>query len=1440
MSFKLQDTVKRNFSKISISLASSDAILARSYGEVTKPETINYRSFRPEKDGLFCEKIFGPVRDWECHCGKYKRIRYKGIICDRCGVEVTQKSVRRERMGHISLAVPVVHIWYFRSLPSKIAYILGISSKELERIIYYENYVIINPGPTSFPKPFGTLVDILPDLEEGEKVDKSKYESDITLLSEDEYLDILAGLDPTNQDLDDDDPKKFVAKIGGEAVKALLRSVNIDRMIDRLRHQIKFETSQQKRQEAIKRLRVVSAFEEHEDSQPNQQDWMVLDVIPVIPPELRPLVPLEGGRFATSDLNDLYRRVIIRNNRLKRLIDIKAPEVILRNEKRMLQEAVDSLFDNSRRVNAVRSDNNRALKSLADMLKGKQGRFRQNLLGKRVDYSGRSVIVVGPELKLHQCGLPKDMAVELFKPFIIRKLIERGIVKTVKSAKKLVDKKGPEVWDILEKIIDGHPVILNRAPTLHRLGIQAFQPILVEGKAIRIHPLVCTAFNADFDGDQMAVHVPLSLDAQIEASILILSAHNILSPQNGAPIAIPNQEIVLGCYYLTKARGGDIGEGKVFSSMDEAIIAHNSGRVGLHARVKVRFEGKLIETTIGRIIFNKTVPVEMGYLNELLTKRRLIQLIALTFRKVGNMRTAAFLDDLKNLGFYYATKGGLSISISDIEIPKEKNELITKAQTDVEKVYQQWQRGFITNGERYNKVIDIWTRTTNRVADRLFDTLQRSRDGFNSLYMMMDSGARGSKEQVRQLAGMRGLMAKPQKSMTGQTGEIIENPIIANFRDGLSILEYFISTHGARKGLADTALKTADAGYLTRRLVDVAQDVAVTEFDCGTIRGVSTEALKEGEDIKEPLSERILGRVSLYEVKDPFTGNVIVRAGETIDEDKATAISNTSIESVVIRSVLTCEAKRGVCARCYGRNLTSGKLVDVGEAVGIIAAQSIGEPGTQLTLRTFHIGGTASRIAAQSQIATRFDGKVQYDGLKSVVYKDETETRIVVIGRNGVINILDDNNRVISKYDVPYGSVLLVAEGSSIAKGEILYEWDPYNATIIANQNGIVHFVDLIEGKTFREEPDEQTGHIQKVVSESKDRTLSPSIKILSPKGEDLAIYAMPARGHLTVEDGQSIKAGTVLIKIPREIGKTRDITGGLPRVTELFEARSPQNPAVVSEIDGTVKFGGQKRGSREIIVTSHDGSDTRVYMVPIGRHLLIQDSDYVRAGERLCDGAIEPHDILAIKGAGAVQEYLVNEIQEVYRMQGVKINDKHIEVIVRQMLLKVRVVEAGDTSFLEGDVVERFRLLEENLDLEDKVVIVEKNESKFKKNQIIGRKKVREANLELKKKGKETATYRDAEAANYQPILLGITQASLTTESFISAASFQETTKVLTDAAIEGKVDNLLGLKENVIMGHLIPAGTGLKKFKSILVVSSAEELESASSETMKLVPVK
>lgn len=1387
---------KKTFTRITISLASPDLILQRSHGEVTKPETINYRSFRPEKDGLFCEKIFGPVRDWECHCGKYKRIRYRGIICDRCGVEVTQKSVRRERMGHIALAVPVVHIWYFRSLPSKIGYILGMSAKDLEKIIYYESYVVINPGTTGLQKK--------------------------DLISEDQYFEILASLPDNNDDLEPSDKRRFIARIGGEAIKEILKNVDIPSLAAELRAQILEETSVQKKQDALKRLRVVEAFREREDGPLNKPEWMVLDIIPVIPPELRPLVPLEGGRFATSDLNDLYRRVIIRNNRLKRLIEIKAPDVILRNEKRMLQEAVDSLFDNSRRINAVRSDNNRALKSLSDMLKGKQGRFRQNLLGKRVDYSGRSVIVVGPELKLHECGLPKDMAVELFKPFIIRKLIERGVVKTVKSAKKMVDKKGSEVWEILENIIDGHPVLLNRAPTLHRLGIQAFQPVLVEGKAIRIHPMVCTAFNADFDGDQMAVHVPLSFDAQLEARILMLSSHNILSPASGAPIVTPTQDQVLGCYYLTKSKPNDAGEGMLFSDQDEVTLAYNHGKIGLHARIKVRIDGKMVETTTGRVIFNQIVPVEIGFINELLNKKRLVQIIATSFRRVGNLKTAEFLDRLKETGFRYATKGGLSVSLDDVTIPKEKEEIITKAQKNVDEVYTQYQRGFITNGERYNKVIDIWTRATTRVAERLFESLQHSKVGFNSLYMMVDSGARGSKEQVRQLAGMRGLMAKPQKSLSGATGELIENPIIANFREGLSILEYFISTHGARKGLADTALKTADAGYLTRRLVDVAQDAVIAIEDCGTIRGVITGALKEGEDIKEPLAERILGRVAVHNVIDPMSGGLIVSGGELIDEDKANRIAETSIETVEIRSVLTCEAKRGICALCYGRNLTTGKLIQSGETVGIIAAQSIGEPGTQLTLRTFHTGGAASAIASQSQIQSKFDGKIQYEGIKFIEVPDDDGTKITVSGRSGIVNVLDQDNRMLTKYDVPYGATMMVKDKAKVAKGEIIYEWDPYNAVIISEHAGTVRYQDLKEAVTYREEPDEQTGHIQKVVIDSRDRTLSPSIVIINKKGQKAANpYIVPVRAHLVVDDGQEIGAGTILVKIPRDIGKNRDITGGLPRVTELFEARSPNDPAVVSEIDGTVSFGAQKRGSREIIVTSHDEKDVRRYAVPLGKHVLVQEKDPIRAGERLSDGAIDPHDILRIKGVGAVQEYLVNEIQEVYRIQGVKINDKHIEIIVRQMMQKMRVADSGDTKFLEGDYVDKLKFEAENDGLRDKVVILSKGDSKYKNGQLGSKKKVREINGDLRKRAKKVIEYRDAEPATSEPVLLGITSAALSTDSFISAASFQETTKVLTDAAIEGKVDNLYGLKENVIMGHLIPAGTGLKYFRDILVVS-------------------
>lgn len=1398
-----QKKVKKLFTKIGINLASTDSIIRNSHGEVLKPETINYRTFKPDKDGLFCEKIFGPVKDWECHCGKYKGIRYHGIVCDRCGVEVNLKSLRRERMGHISLSVPVVHIWYFRSTPSKISYLLGLTNKELERIIYYENYVIVNPGPTAFNKN--------------------------DLLTEDEYLNALNNLPEDQENLDDFDPNKFVCKNGAEAVKELLRRVDVDEDVSRLRIQLYEETSVQKKQDLIKRLRVLKSFQKKEGRKQNKPEWMILDVVPVIPPELRPLVPLEGGRFATSDLNDLYRRVIIRNNRLKRLIDIKAPEVILRNEKRMLQEAVDALLDNSRRATAVKSEN-RPLKSLSDILKGKQGRFRQNLLGKRVDYSGRAVIVVGPELKLHECGLPKDMALELFKPFVIRRLIDRDLVKTVKSAKKLIERRTPEVWEVLENVIDGHPIMLNRAPTLHRLSIQAFQPILVEGKAIRLHPLVCTAFNADFDGDQMAVHVPLSPEAQLEVRVLMLSSHNLMSPQNGEPITVPNQEIVLGCYYLTKFRKGDKGEDKMFSSPEEVVIAYDSGKVALHAKIKVRVKGEIIETTVGRVLFNKIVPEGAAFINELLTKKGIIKNIARVFKSVGNKKTVEFLDALKEIGFRYAMKGGLSVNLDDIVVPTSKDKIIESAQKKVDAIEKSRMRGLITEGERYNKVIDIWTHATNDVKSDLMSTLRTSRDGFNSLHMMIDSGARGSQDQVSQLAGMRGLMAKPQKSMTGQAGEIIENPIIANFKEGLSILEYFISTHGARKGLADTALKTADAGYLTRKLVDVSQDVIISEMDCGTIRGLTVEALKDGEDIKEPLAERILGRAALQSIVDPLTRKNIVKAGDIIDEDLAQRIAETSIQSVEIRSVLTCESRKGICAKCYGRNLTTGKLVDVGEAVGVIAAQSIGEPGTQLTLRTFHIGGTASRIVTQSRIPTKFSGKVKFDSIKSIKYSNPASTEgefFVTHSRNGLVQILDDNNRLISKYDVPYGAHLMVKDGEMVEKNQVLYEWDPYNSVIVAEHTGNAVYVDLKENVSYAEAPDETTGHIQKVVTESKDKTLSPTIQLTDSKGDLMSSYIIPAQAHLLVNHGDTVYAGQILVKIPRDTGKTRDITGGLPRVTELFEARSPNSPSVVTEIDGFVEIGSLKRGSREVKVKTGDGSVEKKYMIPVGKHILVRDGDYVKAGEALSSGSVDPHDILRIKGVGDVQAYLVNEIQEVYRMQGVKINDKHIEIIVRQMLQKARIVDSGDTMFLEGDVVHRHKFLLENESLRNKVIVMDKGDSnKVKMYDMLDKKKVKELNAELKKKSKTLIEFRDANPAIANPILLGITQTSLTTDSFISAASFQETTKVLTDAAIEGKVDSLAGLKENVIVGQLIPAGTGLKAYKDLLVISKDEEI--------------
>ena len=1376
------------FQKITISLASPNDILEQSHGEVTKPETINYRSFKPEKDGLFCEKIFGPVKDWECHCGKYKRIRYKGIICDRCGVEVTQKSVRRERMGHISLAVPVVHIWFFRSLPTKIGYLLDMSPKDLEKVIYYEQYIVINPGKSEF---------------------KTKQ-----LINEEEYFEQLDAHGEANEDLSDDDPAKFIAKIGGEAIHALLRRLNVEDLARELRQIIRTDNSAQKKAEALKRLKVVESLRVREANTEyrNRPEWMVLDVIPVIPPELRPLVPLEGGRFATSDLNDLYRRVIIRNNRLKKLLEIRAPEVILRNEKRMLQEAVDSLFDNSKRSTAMRSDGNRPLKSLSDMLKGKQGRFRQNLLGKRVDYSGRSVIVVGPELKLHECGIPKDMAIELFKPFVIRKLVERRYVKTVKSAKKLVERRGAEVWDILEEIIEDHPVLLNRAPTLHRLGIQAFQPVLIEGKAIRIHPLVCTAFNADFDGDQMAVHIPLSYEAQVETKILMLSSHNILSPASGKPIVVPSQDIVLGCYYLTKAKPGDKGEGKYFSSANEVLIAFESGSIGLHARIKVRIEGKTIETTTGRVLFNEIVPDILGYINTLLSKRSLTEIVADCYRYHGNKIAAKFLDDLKDIGFNYAMKSGVSISLSDVIIPPEKEMIITKAQNEVEEIHNQFLNGIITDGERYNKIIDIWTHVTGEVAELMFYKLSQTDAGFNALYMMSDSGARGSKEQIRQLAGMRGLMAKPQKTLSGQTGEIIENPITANFLEGLSVIEYFISTHGARKGLADTALKTADAGYLTRRLVDVAQDVIITETDCGTILGIEMRDLKEGEEIIEPLEDRILGRVTAEDVIDPSTDKVIVERGRMITEELTELITSSSIDSVLVRTELTCEAKRGVCALCYGRNLATGKMVNIGEAVGVMAAQSIGEPGTQLTLRTFHIGGTSARIAAESHIATKYTGKIRYVNVRSIKNRAKD---VIVLGRSGKIDVLDTDDRIIATYNVPYGAVMRVKDASTVEKGATLFDWDPYSAVILADRDGAIEFEDIIENMTFREELDEQTGLKQRVVIESRNKNLNPHIYVADIKTDEKSKFIIPVKAFLLVSNKQKVHAGDVLVKIPREISKTRDITGGLPRVAELFEARRPKEMAIVAEIDGVIRFGQIKRGIREIFVESE--IEHKKYLIPYGKHILVHENDFVEAGDRLTDGSIAPQDILTIKGPGKVQEYLVNEIQEIYRLQGVKINDKHIGVIVRQMLQKVQVLDGGDSIFLEGDQVDRATFLEENEKVLEKIVVADPGDSLFREGDLTDKKTIDLINRDLKNDKKRLIKVRKSRPASFTPMLLGITQAALTTESFISAASFQETTKVLTDAAVSGKEDQLIGLKENVIMGHLIPAGTGLAQYASL-----------------------
>ncbi len=1380
-------TGSTKFNAIYIGLSSPDKILERSHGEVTKPETINYRSFKPEKDGLFCEKIFGPVRDYECHCGKYKRIRYKGIVCDRCGVEVTTKSVRRERMGHISLAVPVVHIWYWKSLPSKAGYVLGMSMKNLERVIYYENYVVINPGTSG--------------LEMND------------LLTEEEYLDLVAELHDAENELPEE--QRFRAEMGGQAVLELLKKIDLDGLAKDLRIAVATETSIQRRTDALKRLKVVEAFRRANARQENRPDWMVMTVVPVIPPELRPLVPLEGGRFATSDLNDLYRRVIIRNNRLKKLLEIRAPEVILRNEKRMLQEAVDSLFDNGRKTSAVRSDGNRALKSLSDMLRGKQGRFRQNLLGKRIDYSGRSVIVVGPELNLHEAGLPKDMALELFKPFVIRKLVERGLVKTVKSAKKQVERRGPEVWDILEEIIEDHPIMLNRAPTLHRLGIQAFQPVLVEGKAIHLHPLVCSAFNADFDGDQMAVHVPLSFYAQIETKILMLSSHNLLSPAHGRPLAIPSQDMVLGIYYLTKKRTGVKGEGMLFSSTGEVRIAYDDDRVHLNAAIRVRINGEIIETTVGRVIFNEILPDELGFVNTLLTKKGMEALIAKAYGLIGNYRTAKMLDQIKQVGFNFAMKSGSSIGIYDVIVPEEKQILLDEAFKAVETIQKRYERGIITDGERYNQIIDIWTHTTSNVAEKMFQTLSRDRQGFNPIFMMADSGARGSKEQIRQLAGMRGLMAKPQKKMTGSMGEIIESPITANFREGLSMLEYFISTHGARKGLADTALKTADAGYLTRRLVDVAQDVIITEIDCGTILGLRVGDLKEGEEVIESMVDRISGRVAAEEVFHPESGDIIIESGQMISEDLANEITDSGIENVMIRSVLTCESPRGVCALCYGRNLATGKMVNIGETVGVMAAQSIGEPGTQLTLRTFHIGGTASRIAAQSQVIAKMDGTIEWDNLRVV----EREEEVISLGRSGRVKIVDDDNRVVERLTVPYAASVLVRPGDKVHKGDIIFKWDPYTASIVSTNAGRAKFIDIIEGTTFREELDETTGMRQRVIIETRSRNLNPTVSIMDENGEKVAGFVLPVGSFLQVNDGEEILAGDALVKIPREISKTRDITGGLPRVAELFEARKPKEPAVVSEIDGIVQFGELKRGVRRIHITSEDGHEEKIYLIPYGKHILVHDGDFVHAGEKLSEGSVAPHDILAIMGANKVQEYLVNEIQEVYRLQGVRINDKHIEVIVRQMLQKVKIEEPGDTRYLPGDQVDRLRFLRENEDIRHYVVVTEKGDSNYFDGEVVVASELREAADAIKAEGGAVPQTRPAQPATFQPLLLGITKASLTTESFLSAASFQETTRVLTDASVEGKVDKLYGLKENVIMGHMIPAGTGIRKFNDLRV---------------------
>jgi DNA-directed RNA polymerase subunit beta' len=1414
MPFKKKDHVqKQNFESITISLASPDDILERSYGEVLKPETINYRSYKPERDGLFCERIFGPVKDYECYCGKYKRIRYKGIVCDRCGVEVTEKKVRRERMGHIKLVVPVVHIWFFKSLPNKIGYLLGLSSKKLESIIYYERYVVIQPG-----------------------VKETDGISQMDLLTEEEYLEILETLPTEKQMLDDADPNKFIARMGAEAIRDMLMHLDLDQLSFALRHQAANETSQQRKSEALKRLRVVEAFREGMARIENRPEWTVIQYLPVVPPELRPLVPLDGGRFASSDLNDLYRRVIIRNNRLKRLLEIKAPEVILRNEKRMLQEAVDSLFDNSRKSNAVKAEGGRALKSLSDILKGKQGRFRQNLLGKRVDYSGRSVIVVGPTLKLHECGIPKGMAAELFKPFIIRKLIERGIVKTVKSAKKLVDRKDSVIWEILENILKGHPVLLNRAPTLHRLSIQAFQPKLIEGKAIQLHPLVCGAFNADFDGDQMAVHVPLSQAAILEAQVLMLSSHNMLNPQNGSPITLPSQDMVLGLYYITKEKRSTAdmkvkGEGRRFYSPEEVIISYNEGQLDLHAIIKVRanvengengIAPKLIETTTGRVLFNEVVPKNVPFVNQLLTKKNLKKVISDVISRTDFAVTADFLDDIKEMGFLWSFKGGLSFNLGDLITPTVKQRTLDEAQAEVDEVWDNYNMGLITNNERYNQIIDKWTYADNRITETLMRELASHKHGFNSVYMMLDSGARGSKQQIKQLCGLRGLMAKPKKS-GDSGGAVIENPILSNFVDGLSVLEYFISTHGARKGLADTALKTADAGYLTRRLVDVAQDVVILEQDCNTLRGIETMALKDNEKIIEPLSSRIEGRFSLHSIYHPVTDELIIKAGDHIDPEVAKYIEDEGIETVTIRSVLTCESLRGVCAKCYGKNLATGRIAEMGDAVGIIAAQSIGEPGTQLTLRTFHVGGIAAVSKAESEIVSKFKGKIEFDGIRTTEYVDDGGTTSkIVLSRTGEVRIVDpESKKVYISNHIPYGAAIFVEDGQDVMRGDAICEWDPFNAVIVSEFTGITKFDSIEEGVTFRIERDDQTGYAEKVIIEPKNKRKIPSIRIVSSDGEELRNYNLPVGAYISIEDNMEVQSGQKIVKIPRKLGKIQDITGGLPRVTELFEARNPSNPAVVSEIDGVVSFGKIKRGNREVVVMSKDGQRHK-YLIGLSKHILVQEGDFVRAGTPLSDGAIAPKDILNIKGPFAVQSYLVNGVQEVYRSQGITINNKHMEVIVRQMMRRVQIEDPGDTSFLEGEAVDRIDFLQQNDWIFDKKVVTESGDSnKLRPGQLVTLRQLREENSYLKRNDKKPVEYRDATSATSSPLLQGITKSSLGTTSWISAASFQETTKVLSTAAIGAKRDELNGLKENVIVGKRIPAGTGMRHFNDLFVTS-------------------